>query len=136
MPDPHKTLHLRQIRSILRRMTLVSLIMKSWSVLTALTILFISTTGQREHWLWLAIFTTILFWLVDAHSLRQVRLFRKNQERVERLTESQIDFDMSTDALDSDAEALSSTLLSPSIAVFYCAILGSVVAFSIGLWRL
>jgi hypothetical protein len=132
----NKAHHLRQIQTIIRRMALASFMVKLWSTLVVMTILFISSTDGRSHWTWLAVFTSIVFWVIDAYVLRQVRLFKKNQARVRQLDESEIDFDMNTRRLDSDREALSTVLVSPSVSGFYLVLLGGVASLAVGLWSM
>ena len=117
-------------------MTLASMMVKLWCTLVVMTVLFVSTTEGRSHWAWLSVFLVIAFWLVDAHVLRQVRLFRKNQERVQDLEESEIDFDMATRSLSSDRESLSSVLLSPAVSGFYLALLCGIGSLVLGVWRM
>jgi len=128
----NKARHLRQIQAIVVRMSVASAVVKLWSTLIVITVLFVSKNYERAHWLWLAVFLTIVFWVIDAHLRRQARLFRKHRQRVAQLDEADIDFDMNISHVDSPTEALSSVFWSPSVMGFYGALVIGGVWFALG----
>jgi hypothetical protein len=119
-----KHAHLQMIRSIVNRMLLASFVLKLWSIATVAALLAVATNPAYTRYAWLALFMALTFWMLDAHFSRQRRLFRKTYERVQALDESQVDFNMDTAPVDSEATAWGSLLFSKALAAFY----GTVVA--------
>jgi hypothetical protein len=114
-------------------MSVASAVVKLWSTLIVITVLFVSQNYERAHWLWLAAFLTIVFWVIDAHLRRQVRLFRKHHRRVSQLEEADIDFNMKLSRVDSPTEALSSVFWSPGVLSFYGALVTGTVWVALGM---
>jgi hypothetical protein len=121
-----KRAHLAMIQSIINRMSVGSWLLKGWSVLVASALLAVAANATRARFAWLALFMAIAFWILDAHFLRQERLFRKTYERVRNLDESEVDFSMDTALVDSEAAAWGTVLLSKALGVFHGSVVGLV----------
>lgn len=119
-----KRTHLSMIRKIINRMVAGSLLLKVWSVAVVSALLGVATDVAHARFAWLALFMAIAFWLLDAHLLRQQRLFRETYHRVQALRESEVDFAMDTALVDSEATAFGSALFSRSLGLFYGVVIG------------
>jgi hypothetical protein len=108
------------IRAIINRMSAGSFLIKGWSVLSVSALLAVATTNQvHARFAWLALFMAIAFWMLDAHFLRQKRLFRRTYDRVQSLQESEVDFNMDTAPVDGEAASYGSALFSRSLGAFH-----------------
>jgi hypothetical protein len=114
-----KDTHLSTIRAVVNRMATGSVVLRAWSVLIVGALVAITADPVHTRFAWLAIFMAICFWMLDAHVLRQARLYRKVHERVRNTPESEIDFLLDTSAVDSDKDAFRTVALSANPAVFY-----------------
>ena len=119
-----KRAHLHMIRSIINRMTVGSFLTKVWSIATVAALLAVATNPAHARFAWLALFMALCFWMLDAHLIRQEKLFRKTYDRVQALPESEVDFNMDTAPVDSEAASWGSVLFSRALGAFY----GTVVA--------
>jgi hypothetical protein len=118
-----KRTHLAMIRKIINRMVAGSFLLKAWSVAIVAALLAVATNVEHARFAWLALFMAIAFWVLDAHFVRQLGLFRRTYERVQALPESEVDFSMDTAVVDSEATSFGSALLSRSLGAFYGTVL-------------
>lgn len=123
-PEGKKRTHLATIRALVTRMSVGSLLLKVWSVLIVAALLAVTVNPAHARFAWLALFMAITFWMLDAYFLRQARLFRKIYDRIQNLTESEIDFLLDTSPVDSEGDAWRSILFSKTPTVFYGAVIG------------
>ena len=107
------------IRAIINRMSAGSFVIKGWSVLIVSALLAVATNQAHARFAWLALFMAIAFWMLDAHFLRQKRLFRKTYDRVQSLQESEVDFNMDTAPVDGEAASYGSALFSSALGAFH-----------------
>lgn len=118
-----KRRHLAMIRTLINRMVAGSFLVKGWSVAVVAALLAVAAQPPHARFAWLALFLGILFWGLDAHLLRQQRLFRKLYERVQKLDEADVDFCMDTAPVDGEASAFGSALFSSRLGLFYGAVI-------------
>jgi hypothetical protein len=123
-----KQAHLTVIQAIINRMSIGSVLLRAWSVLIVAGLLAVAADPMHARFAWLAVFMAIAFWMLDAHFLRQTRLFRKTYVRVQSQPESAVDFLLDTTPVDSEADAWRSVLLSKMPGAFYGAVIGSIAA--------
>lgn len=119
-----KRTHLAMIRKLINRMLAGSFLLKAWAVAIVSALLAVATNAEHARFAWLALFMAIAFWVLDAHFVRQLGLFRRTYERVKSQPESEIDFSLDTAVVDSDATSFGSALFSRSLGAFYGAVLG------------
>jgi hypothetical protein len=100
-------------------MTVGSFVVRGWSLLIVGALLSVSANPLHARFGWLAIFMAICFWTVDAYFARQARLFRKFDERAQRLSESEMDFSLDTSVVDTEADSFGSVMFSRMPFVFY-----------------
>lgn len=119
-----KRKHLAMIRRIINRMLVGSFLLKAWAVAIVAALLAVATNAEHARFAWLALFMAIAFWVLDAHFVRQLGLFRKTYERVQSQPESEVDFSMDTAVVDGEATSFGSALFSRSLGAFYGTVLG------------
>ena len=126
-PRAHtKDTHLATIRAVVNRMAVGSVVLRAWSVLIVGALVAIAADPVHARFAWLAIFMAICFWMLDAHVLRQARLYRKVHDRVRNTPESEVDFLLDTSAVDTDTDAFRTVALSANPGVFYGGLVVSV----------
>ena len=121
-----KESHLGTIRAVINRMAIGSVVLRAWSVLIVGALVAITADPVHTRFAWLAIFMAICFWMLDAHLLRQARLYRKVHDRVRDTPESEIDFLLDTSAVDTDADAFRIVAFSLVPGIFYAGLIASV----------
>src|SRR4051794_9445728 len=100
-----KETHLAIIRAVVNRMSRGSVVLRAWSVLIVGALVALTTDPVHARFAWLAIFMAICFWMLDAHVLRQARLYRKVHDRVRNTPESEVEFLLDTSAVDTERDA-------------------------------
>jgi hypothetical protein len=118
-----KRTHLGTIRKIINRMVAGSFLLKAWAIAIVSALLAVATNVAYARFAWLALFMAIAFWVLDAHFVRQLGLFRRMYERVQNMPESEVDFSMDTAVVDGDATSFGSALFSRSLGAFYGTVL-------------
>jgi len=121
-----KRVHLETVRALVARTSLGSFVLRAWSLLIVGALSAVAVDPAHARFAWLAVFMAIVFWMVDAHFLRQARLFRRAHERIERLPENEIDSSLETSLMHVEREPFRSVVFSTAISVFYVALLASV----------
>jgi Kef-type K+ transport system membrane component KefB len=121
-----KDSHLGTIRAVVNRMVIGSVVLRAWSVLIVGALVAITADPVHARFSWLAIFMAICFWMLDAHLLRQARLYRKVHDRVRNTPESEIDFLLDTSTVDTDADAFRIVAFSLVPGIFYAGLIASV----------
>jgi hypothetical protein len=114
-----KDTHLATIRAVATRMAMGSVVLRAWSVLIVGALVAITANPLHARFGWLAVFMAICFWMLDAHLLRQARLYRKVHDRVRDMPEAEVDFLLDTSAVDTDEEAFGTIALSRNPGAFY-----------------
>jgi uncharacterized membrane protein len=118
-----KRAHLLLIQAIINRMSVGSFVLKGWSVLVVAALLAVAANAS-PRFAWLALFMAIAFWLLDAHFLRQVQLFRRLQERVRKLADTDLDYSLDTAPVDTETAAWSSVVFSRNPGLFHGTVVG------------
>src|SRR5687767_11576538 len=118
--------HLQLLRALTRRMFAGSLLLKGWLAFLVAALLAVAHDPARARWAWLAVFISIVFWMLDAHLLRQQRLYQRAYQRARVASDAGMDFSLNTSALESEANAWRSLMFSRSVALFYGAVLAAI----------
>ena len=102
-----KIAHLKMLMSVINRLSNISLLLKSWPVLMACTLLLIVFNINFDSPAFvficslpfplIVISCLINFWLLDGYFLWQERLFKSLYDDVRLLDEDQIDYSMNVD---------------------------------------
>ncbi len=104
-------------------MSIGSLMIRGWSLLIVGALVSVSTNPLYARFGWLALFMAICFWIIDAHFVRQVRLFRKIDQRAKHVADSEIDFSLDTSVVDSEADAVRSVMFTGVPCAFYMTVI-------------
>ncbi len=122
-----KLAHLEMIQGIVNRLSSDSFLLKGWTVVLV-SALFALTAGQgKAHFVYLAYFPAIAFWILDGYFLWQERLFRALYDHVRKLKEEDVDFSMNTFIVKHEIRCWSDVIFSTTLLIFHGIILGSIV---------
>lgn len=91
-----KIAHLGFIQAVITRMGTNSFLLKGWSVTLVAAMFALAPREADKHFLLLAYFPVIVFWVLDGFFLHQERLFRKLYEEVAKGVVSSEVFTMDT----------------------------------------
>ena len=121
MENENKLKHLEMIQGVINRMAANSFALKGWAVTLVAGIFALSSKDANEVYFLVAYIPIIVFWALDSYYLLQERLFRCLYEKVRKLSESEIDFDMNTtqDEFISEKNTFISCLISATEIGFY-----------------
>lgn len=125
--------HLELIQGVISRMAQTSFILKGWTITVGVGVL--GFAAHTSNW-WLglfSVFTSLVFWGLDAYYLRQERLFRCLYEKVRApSTESIIpSFSMDTTPCKRDVPHWRNTILAPTIRYLHGVVLVVAIIVSI-----
>ncbi len=125
--DNNKLKHLDYIHNTINRMSTNSFLIKGWSI-TIISALFIfSDNKMNERILAIAVLAMIVFWYLNGYFLHQERKFRALYDKVRNLSESQIDFSMSTKEFKDDEYRLISGIFGKTIWPLYLSIIVMII---------
>jgi hypothetical protein len=126
-----KTVHLEILRSIARRTAAATWMLRLWTLLVTGALLVVTRDPVHARFGWLAVFLAITFWVVDAHYLRQTRLFEKTYRRVQEMPETDVELLIDTRPVDAEDTRRSELMFSRAPLSFYglvlCSIAGSML---------
>ncbi len=91
-----KIRHLEMIQGVINRMANNSFLLKGWSVILVSALFALAAKDSNTHFVLLAYFPALAFWILDGYFLQQERLFRKLYDRVRVKKNEDIDFSMDT----------------------------------------
>lgn len=123
----NKRAHLQMLQAVITRMSTDSFLLKGWSVLLVSALFALAAADSQKGFVYLAYFPAVAFWLLDAHYLRQERLFRKLYDRVRVLDEVDVDFSMNTSVVEKEVASWSAVAFSVTIATFHGVVIGSIL---------
>lgn len=131
--------YLEMIQALISRMASNSFVVKGWSVTLAGAIMAFSASVGSAWSMLVALPTSVSFWWLDAYYLGQERRYRVLFDNVRQKwpdEECRVgDIDLSTRSVESEAESILSTLLSPPLLWFHLPIADAVVAVAIILFN-
>jgi hypothetical protein len=118
MTNKHK--HLEFIQAAIGRMAANLFLLKGWAVTLTSALFALAARDAEEIYFLIAFFPILIFWALDGYFLSQERRFRALYDHVRRLSESEIDFSMSTDAFKADKpNTWRGAMLSRTLLVYY-----------------
>jgi len=126
-----KHAHLEMIQGTVNRLSQNSFLLKGWSVVLVSALFALAAGKSKPHFVYLAYFPAIAFWVLDGYFLWQERLFRALYDYVRSLKEADIDFSMDTTTVRGKVNAWTDVILSPTILIFHGTVLGSIVVVMI-----
>jgi len=92
----NKIKHLEFIQAVITRKNSNSFFIKGWSISIIAALFVLGADDFDEKYLMIALFTTIMFWILDGFFLSQERKFRALYNNIRTIKEEKIDFSMNT----------------------------------------
>lgn len=120
-----KVSHLEMIQNVIARMSHNSFLIKGWTITLISAFIVIEKSNIKTNFLYIAVFPTLFFWVIDSYFLNQERLFRKLFNKVRLLDDTQIDFSM--DTIQFKKITWFKTFFSKTLFIFYGLILLGII---------
>jgi len=124
--------YLEMVQAIIGRMASNSFVVKGWSLTITGAILAFATSSENGWSGAIALIPCLAFWRLDAHYLRQERLYRCLFDRIRKTwgdTEcSPSDFDLSTESVVRAGPSVWNVMRSPTLVWFHLPIAVAVCA--------
>lgn len=126
-----KIKHLEFIEGAINRMASNSFAMKGWmlTIVAALLAIYADSNPKNSLYILIAIFPTVMFWLLDAYYLYIERKYRDLYKLANKDDSKVKPFDMSTEGLGGIRKYLKSVFLSVSTVPLYGFIIAGLVVF-------
>ena len=118
-----KLKHLEMIQNIITRLANNSFSLKGWTVIFIAAVLGFAIKESNSNYIPLVLFPIFAFWGLDGYYLRQEKLFRTLYDKVRKLDEQDINFEMDTFSIESEVDSWGSVCVSRTILGFYVPIL-------------
>lgn len=128
-----KRAHLETLRRITRRMAAGSTLLRVWTVLLVAALLAVAAIPPHTRFAWLAVFLTIVLWLLDAHFVRQARLFRKVRDRARATPADQLELVLDTKSVETESDSYRSVLFSKAPLAYYASVLVATALFGLAI---
>lgn len=129
-----KLKHLEFIQDAIKRMAGNSFLLRGWSITLVIAIFTLASQTYRPIYVWIALFITVVFWLLDSYYLYQERRFRCLYEIVRVKDPGSIDFSMSLPKKHCSNCSWFSAARSPIFTVFYGLITLILIAILLGIY--
>lgn len=121
-----KIAHLGFIQAVIARMGSNSFAAKGWCVVIIAALLALVSSNTASGFLWFSLVNILVFWWLDAFSLRQERMYRKLYEAVVADDPSIPDFSMDARPFGKKDSTIS-VMLSKTLLPFYTLFIGAVI---------
>jgi type IV secretory pathway TrbD component len=89
-----KLKHLEFIQDAIKRMAGNSFLLRGWSITLVIAIFTLASQTYKPIYYWIALFITLVFWLLDSYYLHQEKRFRCLYNEVRAKDPDSIDFSM------------------------------------------
>jgi hypothetical protein len=122
-----KLKHLEFIQQAIERMASNLFLLKGWSVTLISALFALSAKDADKKYLLIAFMPVLMFWALSGYFLSQERKFRALYRHVANLSESEIDFSMSTTNMSHSDCGLIPSFVSPILLFFYGALVITLV---------
>lgn len=124
-----KIKHLEFIQLAITRMSSNSFLIKGWTVTLTSALFALAAKDSNANFALIAYLITPVFWYLNGFFLMHERKFRELYNQVRTEDESEIDFRMTTDSINTNRCTLISSLFSKSIWPLYILIM--VITYSV-----
>jgi hypothetical protein len=122
--EENKRKHLEFIQLVITRMNVNSFLVKGWNITIVAALFALSAKDTDRGFIILSFFPTLIFWGLDTYYLRQERLFRHLYDKIRKIKEENIDYDMNTNEFKENNNVKVLTVFkSITISFFYLSIL-------------
>jgi len=124
-----KLKHLEFIQNTITRMANNSFLLKGWTITVVGALIGLNKDGLDSKVITIAIFLTIMFWILDAYFLKQERYFRKRYDEVSKKEEEAIDFSMKLDEKLTSNDDWINVIFSVTLNIFYGVLMSGILLF-------
>lgn len=131
-----KEKHLELIQGVINRMAGNSFQLKGWSVVLVSALFALAAKDARVHFVFVAYFPAIAFWILDGYFLRQERLYRELYKAVSKQPGDDSDFSMNAAIYKDEVDSWSGTCFSDTLLIFHGMVLAVVVAATVLMFAL
>lgn len=114
-----KLKHLEFIQETIKRMAGNSFLLRGWSITLVVAVFTIASQTYKPIYFWIALFITIVFWLLDSYYLFQERRFRCLYDEVREKDPGAVDFSMALPKNHCKKCTWRASVQSPIFLVFY-----------------
>ncbi len=125
-----KLKHLEFIQNTITRMAHNSFLLKGWCITVVGAIIGLNKDGVDWKVTMLAIFLTLMFWILDGYFLSQERYFRGRYDEVRQKKPEEIDFRMQLDGEKSSYMDWFVSITSVTLRIYYLTILIALFFFT------
>lgn len=125
----NKSKHLEFIQDSIERMASHSFSLKRWGVTIVTAIITLGITEKNTNILLISVIPIVLFWILDGFYLFKERLYRRLYEKVRKLTENEIDFEMNTRKFIVGRNTWIRSIFSRTLTIFYFTLILSMLSF-------
>ena len=125
-----KLKHLEFIQNTITRMAHNSFLLKGWCITVVGAIIGLNKDGIDWEITMLAIFLTLMFWILDGYFLSQERYFRARYDEVRQKDPKDIDFKMQLDGKPTSNMNWFISIISVTLIWYYITILIALFALS------
>ncbi len=125
-----KLKHLEFIQNTITRMAHNSFLLKGWCITVVGAIIGINKDGINWKVTTLAIFLTLMFWILDGYFLSQERYFRGRYDEVRQKKPEEIDFRMQLDGEKTSYMDWFVSITSVTLRIYYLTILIALFFFT------
>ncbi len=123
--------HLELIQGVINRMASNSFQLKGWSVVLVSALFALAANDARVHFVFVAYFPAIAFWVLDGYFLRQERMYRKLYDAVRQEPGPESDFSMNASKYSKEVDSWLGTCLSDTLLILHGMVLAVVVAATV-----
>ena len=123
-----KLKHLDFLQLVITRMNVNSFFLKGWAITLVVAIFAFAAKDSDTNYIFIAYFSTPMFWLLDGYYLSLERKYRDLYNVVRLKDENDIDFDLNANSFKSGKNSWISSIFAISLALFY----GTLVAITLG----
>ncbi len=111
----------------MNRLSTDSFLLKGWTVVLVSALFALAADKSNVHFVYLAYFPAVAFWVLDGYFLWQERLFRALYNHVRNLKEEDVDFSMDTSIVKGKVNPWSDVIFSTTLLIFHGTVLASII---------
>jgi hypothetical protein len=119
----NKRKHLEFLQLIITRMNVNSFLLKGWTVTLIAALFALAAKDANFKYIWITLFSTVLFWLLDGYYLSIERQYRKLYDEVRIKEENQINFDLNASAYNKGNDTWINCTFSQTLVLYYITLL-------------
>lgn len=123
----NKQKHLEFIQDLIERMSGHSFLLKKWGVTLVAALLTLGSKEKDTDTLFISFIPVAIFWILDGFYLFKERLYRTLYEKVRKLQELEIDYNMNTNEFIGGKNSWIRSIFSKTLIIFYLTLILSMI---------